>query len=166
MSILDNFDVVGVPRTFSIAEVRILKNRISFNMPTASEMGYPPFVRLFISRDKTQIALQPCTKETPNAMRFFTENMVREGRRKKLMIPVGNRALTALVKSGMGVDMSTPLKAPGVRFAEENVVIFDLKQSQDIRTAPTQERGLCVIPTPAYPFMEVPTQYFTAEYVG
>lgn len=30
MLILDNFDVVGVPRTFSIAEVRILKNRISF----------------------------------------------------------------------------------------------------------------------------------------
>ena len=54
MSILDNFDVVGVPRTFSIAEVRILKNRISFNLATASEIGYPPFVRLFISRDKTQ----------------------------------------------------------------------------------------------------------------
>lgn len=52
MSILDNFDVVGVPRTFSIAEVRILKNRISFNLATASEIGYPPFVRLFISRDK------------------------------------------------------------------------------------------------------------------
>ena len=70
MSILDNFDVVGVPRTFSIAEVRILKNRISFNLATASEIGYPPFVRLFISRDKTQIALQPCAKETPNAMKF------------------------------------------------------------------------------------------------
>lgn len=41
MSILDNFDVVGVPRTFSIAEVRILKNRISFNLATASEIGYP-----------------------------------------------------------------------------------------------------------------------------
>ena len=38
MSILDNFDVVGVPRTFSIAEVRILKNRISFNLATASEI--------------------------------------------------------------------------------------------------------------------------------
>lgn len=37
MSILDNFDVVGVPCTFSIAEVRILKNRISFNLATASD---------------------------------------------------------------------------------------------------------------------------------
>lgn len=35
MSILDNFDVVGVPRTFSIAEVRILKNRISFKRGSA-----------------------------------------------------------------------------------------------------------------------------------
>ena len=63
MSILDNFDVVGVPRTFSIAEVRILKNRISFNLATASEIGYPPFVRLFISRDKTQIAFSLVPKK-------------------------------------------------------------------------------------------------------
>ena len=81
MSILDNFDVVGVPRTFSIAEVRILKNRISFNLATASEIGYPPFVRLFISRDKTQIALQPCAKETPNAMKFFTSDSMKDQRR-------------------------------------------------------------------------------------
>lgn len=162
MSVLDNFDVVGVPRTFSIAEVRILKNRISFNFATASELSYPPFVRLFISRDKTQIALQPCAKEMTNAMKFFTRDMVKDGKKKRYTIPVGNRALTALVKSGIGVDMNTPLKAPGVRFAEENVVIFDLKQVQDIRTARTEECGLCVIPTPAYPFMEVPTTYFNA----
>ena len=93
MSILDNFDVVGVPRTFSIAEVRILKNRISFNLATASEIGYPPFVRLFISRDKTQIALQPCAKETPNAC---------------------------------------------------------------------TDTGLCLIPTPAYPFVEMPSGYFAS----
>lgn len=36
----------------------------------------------------------------------------------------------------------------------------------DVRTAPTGERGLCVIPTPAYPFVEVPTQYFSVESVG
>lgn len=162
MGILDNFDVVGVPRTFSIAEVRILKNRISFNLATASEMGYPAFVRLYISRDKTQIALQPCTKETTNAMRFFTSDMAKDGKKRKYKIPVGNRALAALVKAGMGVDMNTPLKAPGVRFAEEDVVIFDLKQVQDMRSPQTEERGLCVIPTPAYPFMEVPSAYFSA----
>ena len=105
MSILDNFDVVGVPRTFSIAEVRILKNRISFNLATASEIGYPPFVRLFISRDKTQIALQPCAKETPNAMKFFTSDSTKDGKPKKRMIPVGNRALTALVKAGIGCNL-------------------------------------------------------------
>lgn len=57
MSILDGFDVVEVPRTFSIAEVKILKNKLSFNVSAASELGYPPFVRIFISHDKTQIAL-------------------------------------------------------------------------------------------------------------
>lgn len=163
MSILDDFDVVGVPRTFSIAEVRILKNRISFNLATASEIGYPPFVRLFISRDKTQIALQPCAKETPNAMKFFTSDSTKDGKPKKRMIPVGNRALTALVKAGIGVEMNVPLKAPGVRFADEGVIIFDLKQATDMNQPNAcTETGLCLIPTPAYPFVEMPSGYFAS----
>lgn len=75
MSILDNFEVFEVSRTFSVAEVRILKNKISFNIPAASELGYPAFVRVFISRDKTQIALQPCDRTTQNAMKFFTADV-------------------------------------------------------------------------------------------
>ena len=163
MSILDNFDVVGVPRTFSIAEVRILKNRISFNLATASEIGYPPFVRLFISRDKTQIVLQPCAKETPNAMKFFTSDFTKDGKQKKRMIPVGNRALTALVKAGIGVEMNIPLRAPGVRFADEGVIIFDLKQATDInKPNGAAETGLCLVPKPAFPFCEMPSLYFGA----
>ena len=72
MGILDNFEVFEVSRTFSVAEVHVLKSKISFNISAASELGYPAFVRVFISRDKTQIALQPCEKTTPNAMKFFT----------------------------------------------------------------------------------------------
>lgn len=59
MSILDGFDVVEVPRTFSIAEVKILKNKLSFNVSAASELGYPPFVRIFISHDKNVILCYP-----------------------------------------------------------------------------------------------------------
>ena len=167
MSILDNFDVVGVPRTFSIAEVRILKNRISFNLATASEIGYPPFVRLYISRDKTQITLQPCTNVFFKAMKnnffFFSSVSTKDGKPKKRMIPVGNRALTALVKAGIGVEMNVPLKAPGVRFADEGVIIFDLKQATDMNQPNAcTETGLCLIPTPAYPFVEMPSGYFAS----
>ena len=162
MSILDNFDVVSVPRTFSIAEVRILKNRISFNLSTASEIGYPTFVRLFLSRDRSQIALQPCERETPNAMRFFTTEMTdQKGKYKKRCISIGNKALTTLLKAGIHCDMSVPLRAPGVRFAEDNVIIFDLNQSRDERTIDkSEETGLCVRPVPAYPFATLPSTYF------
>ena len=163
MSILDNFDVVGVQRTFSIAEVRILKNRISFNIATASEIGYPPFVRLFLSRDKTQIALQPCARETPNAIKFFTTDSTKDGKPTKRMIPVGNRALAALVKAGIGAEMNIPLRAPGVRFADEGVIIFDLRQATDTsRHNDCTETGLCLVPTPAYPFLEMPSGYFAS----
>lgn len=161
MSILDGFDVVEVPRTFSIAEVRVLKNKISFNVSAASELGYPPFVRVFISKDKPQIALQPCDKLTPNAMKFFT---AADGAKKKLRtISVGNKALATLIKAGMGWNMAQPVCAPGVRFADEGVIIFDLKQAYVRGQKPASETGLCLIPTPAAPFFPVPTEYFSND---
>lgn len=161
MSILDDFDVVEVPRTFSIAEVRVLKNKISFNVSAASELGYPPFVRVFISHDKTQIALQPCDKTTQNAMKFFTAETA--GKKHKRTIGVGNKALATLIKSGMGWEMAQPVCAPGVRFSEENVIIFDLKQAQMCGRKQAGGTGLCLVPRPAAPFFAVPAQYFSGE---
>lgn len=160
MSILDGFEVIEVPRTFSIAEVRVLKNKISFNVSAASELGYPPFVRVFISRDKSQLALQPCDKLTPNAMKFFT---VDESKKKRRTIGVGNRALAALIKAGMGWNMAQPICAPGIRFSDENVIIFDLKQAYIQGQKSVEEKGLCVIPTPAAPFLPVPSEYFSSD---
>lgn len=161
MSVLDNFDVIEAPRTYSIAEVRILKNRISFNIATASEIGYPAFVRVFISHDKTQLALQPCDKTASNAMRFFT--LDGEGKKKRRSIGVGNRALATMIKSGMGWDMSQAISVPGVRFTEENVIIFDMKQAAMPGEKVSGETGLCVIPRPAAPFWQLPSQYFGAS---
>lgn len=161
MSILDGFDVVEVPRTFSIAEVRVLKNKISFNVSAASELGYPPFVRVFISHDKTQIALQPCEKTMPNAMKFFT--MDNTGKKKRRTIGIGNKALATLIKSGMGWSMEQPVYAPGVRFSEENVIIFDLKQAYVSGNKSGAEKSLCLIPRPASPFYQVPSEYFSAS---
>ena len=161
MSILDDFDVVEVPRTFSIAEVRVLKNKISFNVSAASELGYPPFVRVFISHDKTQIALQPCDKTTQNAMKFFTAETAEK--KHKRTIGVGNKALATLIKSGMGWEMAQPVCAPGVRFSEENVIIFDLKQAQMCGRKQAGGTGLCLVPRSAAPFFAVPAQYFSGE---
>lgn len=160
-NILDNFEVVEVPRNFSIAEVRILKNGISFNLSAASELGYPAYVRVFISKDKTQIALQPCDKVSPNAMRFF--NVDDATKRKKKTIPVGNRALAALIKSGMGWSMDKPMRAPGIRFSEDNCIIFDLNQACNAASKEEHETALAVIPQPAVPFMPVSTEYFSND---
>jgi hypothetical protein len=59
--------------------------------------------------------------------------------------------------------MNVPLKAPGVRFADEGVIIFDLKQATDMNQPNAcTETGLCLIPTPAYPFVEMPSGYFAS----
>lgn len=158
MSVLDRFDVIEVPRTFSIAEVKVLKNKVSFNLSTASELGYPPYVRLFISKDKTQLAVQPCAKEAANAMQFFKNP--NSGKKRRRVVSVGNRALTSLIKAGMGYEMSKIVCAPGIRFGDENVIIFDLKQSYDQET-PAVEKRLCIVPRPALPFQALPAEYFS-----
>ena len=156
MSILDGFDVVKATRTFSISEVRVLKNRVSFNVCSASELGYPAFVRMFISKDKTQIALQPCEKIKPNAMKFFTIDG--ESNKKIKRIGVGNRALATLIKSGIGWDSEEPVCAPGIRFPDENVIIFDLKQAytKDDHVG----NRMYLVPTPSTPFYLIPPEFF------
>lgn len=156
MSVLDGFVELVVPRTYSIAEVRILKNRISFNRSTASELGYPPFVKLMVSADRTQLAIKPCEKHERNAMEFFTKKSTGE---KCRSIAVGNKALTSLVKSGLGWSMDVTMSAPGVRLEEENVILFDLTQAVS-STKKNESFGLCVVPTPAFPFASVPPEYF------
>lgn len=161
MSILDNFNVYEAARSFSIAEVNVLKNKISFNISAASELGYPEYIRVFISRDKTQIAIQPCSKITPNAMKFFVSDDIKQKHRRT--IPTGNRALATLIKAGMGWEMSHTFCAPGIRFDEDNVIIFDLKQAYRKGKNAQQETRLCVIQKTNAPFFEVPSKYFTDE---
>lgn len=160
MSVLDRFEVMEVPRTFSIAEVRLLKNRLSFNLSAASEIGYPAYVRVFISHDRTQIALQPCEKTTPNACVFFTAETA--ARKRRRAISVGNRALTTLIKSWMGWDLNQPMIVPGIRFAEENVIIFDLLQAH-AKDSRGSDASLCVVPVPAAPFYQIPKNFRVPE---
>ncbi len=159
MGVLDGFHVLEVPRTFSIAEAKVLRNKISFNIAAASELGYPAFVRMFISNDKTQLALQPCSKETQNAMKFFTNDFSKQ---KRKALPVGNRALVTLVKTGMNWRMEDTQCIRGIRFAEENVLIFDLRQAYTKGDQSPASKGICTIPTLANRFVQIPTEYFGA----
>ncbi len=156
-SILDDFQVLEVPRTFSIAEVKIMKNKISFNVMTASELAYPGFIRLFISDDRTQLALQPCEKETPNAVKFYTQDRTSKKRRS---IPVGNRALVKLVRDSMKLVSDGVIVVPGVRYSDEQVILFDLKQAYLQGQKTKAERRTCFVPKVAEVFHEIPKEFF------
>lgn len=94
-------------------------------------------------------------------MKFFTAETAEK--KHKRTIGVGNKALATLIKSGMGWEMAQPVCAPGVRFSEENVIIFDLKQAQMCGRKQAGGTGLCLVPRPAAPFFAVPAQYFSGE---
>lgn len=92
-------------------------------------------------------------------MKFFT--MENTNGKKRRTIGVGNKALATLIKAGMGWEMDKPVCAPGVRFSEENVIIFDLNQASFAEKKSNGETGLCLVPRPAIPFYQIPSEYFS-----
>ena len=154
MSVLDNFEIVSVPRTFSIAEVKVLKNKLSFNVITAAELQYPPFVRLYISEDRTQLAIQPCTMDTPNAVKFFASD---NSSKKRRAIAIGNQALARLIKESMDLDLNYTWIIPGVRFQDENVIIFDIKQAH--KKEQRSASKIQIVPNKASEFHVIPRRF-------
>lgn len=159
MSILDGFEMVEIQRNFSVSQMSVLKNGLSFNMFTASEMGYPEYVHVYINKSKTQIAIMPCQQTDRNAMRFFTAKIAALKRPKK--IRVGNKALAAFVRDGLGLESGKVYSVPGIRITQEGVVLFDLTQCRSDQ----DEKGLsvCTVLRPRAPFYQVPSSVFSVS---
>ena len=69
-----NFKVVvqGI-QTVTNAEIRVGPSRVSFNAISAAEMGYPEFVRIYVSEDASKVIIEPCSKEKSHVIPFYQE---------------------------------------------------------------------------------------------
>lgn len=158
MSLLDNFTLYELPRNFSLAELRITKTRMSVNQLSASEMHYPACIRVFVSADKTQMAIQPCQPTENGAVRFLPANFNAPSRKRQpKSFKIGNKTLLHFIKSNMNWDENVRLKVVGEYHPEEDILLFDFTRAVPIDQ---QTTGLVQVTAinPARQFVPVPTR--------
>ena len=89
------------------------------------KLGYPEFVLLLIDAEGKRVAVQSCTEDTANSMRFFKE-------KKSNVISVrwNGRDLLNTLERIMGWDLKkTSYRVEGMVLPEENAVLFDLTKA-------------------------------------
>lgn len=160
MSILDEFDVLEVPQRFSIAELRVMKNNLSFNLYTASELGYPPYVRTYISKDRTVLAIKGVQTAAKGVLPFFEADT---SSKKRRAIRTGCRNVCMLFKKNLGWSLDEPMIVSASRFGSENVLVFDMKEAyrkgekNQIRIRPQ------IIKKVDQPFYPLPPDFFSGR---
>ena len=107
--------------------VSVTKNGVTFNKGVVMKLGYPEYVVLLINAQEQLIAIQVCTKETPNAAGFCSPE-------KKdssiLSIRWNGRDLLNTLRDLMDWDYTTAsYKVEGKLLPEEHAIIFDLKKA-------------------------------------
>lgn len=100
---------------------------LRFNKDTARALGFPAYVKVFINARTKRIAIQPCTKDEPNAVRFSKPE-----EKQLLSISVKTpKVLNAVLPYFLPLEPApegeTSYKnVKGTEYAKEQVVIFDV----------------------------------------
>lgn len=93
---LEKFTVIDLIKTRSASVVTFTGNIVKFNIQTAQELGYPPFVQLLIDQKGKQFAVRVCKEDAPNAV-SFSKPMGDQ----KYQIKINNIAVVDLVRKTM-----------------------------------------------------------------
>lgn len=127
--ILEGFEVVDIEVGKSDSVLTIMGNMLKFNKPTATELGYPAFVRTLINVPEKKVAIQVCTEKTKNAAPFSKPEA-----KQSYAITIKNPAIVVAVHKllpDLSPDDSLTFK--GTLYAEEKVIIYDLKKGEPIK---------------------------------
>ena len=119
---LEKFTVIDLIKTRSASVVTFTGNIVKFNIQTAQELGYPPFVQLLIDQKGKQFAVRVCKEHATNAV-SFSKPMGDQ----KYQIKINNIAVVDLVRKTMGWNAEDNWNVPGVYFADEQAIIYSLE---------------------------------------
>ena len=141
-----NFDfrdfrvVVSGIRAVTNAEVRICPTKIDFNAIAAVEMGYPEFVRIYISSDASKMIIVPCGKGEKHAIPFHTEQVSKKTGAvlKNAPIHIREAGLAKGIRQKMKWTTGT-YRCPALRFNEKpNALFFDLSTADNSKRKRTR----------------------------
>lgn len=129
---LKNFTVVELLRTRSDSVVTIKKNTLRFNMPTAVELHYAPYIQVLVNAKDKQLAIKECKETDTHALKFSKP----QGE-QKYQLAVNHPAAADMIRKLMSWDEDMTRNVPGVYLADDRAIVYDLKSAYE----PAQRGG-------------------------
>lgn len=130
MSILDKFTVIDLIKTRSASVATIHGNTLKFNRQTAEELRFAPFVQVLVNPKGKQFAIRACKEDAPNAVPFSKTEEV-----QKYQIKLTISAATDMIQKMAGWSAEESWNIPGIFFAEEDALIYDVTTATKPRPA-------------------------------
>ncbi|WP_251545319.1 hypothetical protein [Limosilactobacillus caecicola] len=119
---LDNFKplkVVSGGNTLTIS-----KNGLSFSQAAIFTLGKPEYVKVLISRQDKEIAIQITDESDADKTRFYRK------RNKNFSVRWNSASLKSIISNLMAWDLSKhTYKINGKFISEDNLLLFDLKEA-------------------------------------
>ena len=121
MSILEKFTVIDLIKTRSASVATITGNVMKFNMQTAAELHYAPYIQVLINPKDKQFAIRACKEGAPNAIVFSKT----EGT-QKYAIKISAAAVVDIIRKMANWSAEDNWNVPGVYFAEDDALVYDV----------------------------------------
>ena len=122
---LNNFTVIDILNTRSDSVVNINGTGMKFNMQTAEELNYPPYVQFLISNTKDkQFAIRVCKENDPNAVAFSKP----KGEQKHFVM-VRNAAIISSIRRIASWEGDN-WNVPGLFCPDDMAILYELKAAK------------------------------------
>ncbi|NMN00481.1 hypothetical protein G1C96_1060 [Bifidobacterium sp. DSM 109958] len=123
---LQGFTEVSLTEPALKPKLTVTDSVLRFNKDTAKALGYPAYVKVFINERSRRIAIQPCAKDEPNAVKF-SKPVEKQLLSISVKTPKVLEAVLPFFPLEPAPEGETSYKAvPGTEFPKEQVVIFDV----------------------------------------
>lgn len=133
---LEKFSVIDLVQTRSASVATVSGNYIKFNNQTAVELGYPTHVQFLYLEKEKQFGIRTCKEDAPNAVPFS-----KSAGQQKGQIRITLPAVTALIRRMAGWDPEQSWNIPGIYFAEDNGLVYDVRTAYEPNHRAPRKKG-------------------------
>ena len=129
---LKNFQVIELISSKTKALLTVYSNKLKFNVYTAPDLNYAPYVQLLMDPNGKCFAIRACGKDDPNAVPFS-----RPADAKPYPVVVRLPAAIQQICNAMGWNDQTKYHTiPGQLFYEDKAIVFNLKDADEFTITP------------------------------
>lgn len=121
MSILEKFTVIDLIKTRSASVATITGNILKFNIQTAAELHYAPYIQVLINPKDKQFAIRGCKEDAPNAVRFSKPE-----HDQKYQIKISAAAVVDMIRKMANWSGEDSWNIPGIYFADDDAIVYDV----------------------------------------